>query len=451
MKNKFSFLTRDSIKKKINTKPFKIINIVLCIIIIAVINLDTIVKFFGGDFDELVNIYVVDEVGVYDDFENIMENSYLDVLENYNAKVVKPEKSLDELKEDIIKDETNDIIVYIKEIEDVSFEKVFDVEFISFEYVDSVLYQNIINALNTTKANAALKLASIDQSTLDEVYKGVEINRVILSEDVKEDEEFMELIGSIVTIVFIIPFFMLIVLIVQMIGAEINEEKTSRSMEIIISSVSPEAHFMSKLISSNVFAIVQGALLLLYALIGSIIRVFTSSGITSTMNDVVSSNPESVGKINEYINLFLQSDIASKLVAGIPLFIILILLSFLAYSLLTGILASITTSMEDYNQIQTPVMVFLMLGYFLAIYASIFRGAVFIKVMAYIPFISGILAPVMYTLGEISIFGLLVAISLLALVCVLLYKYGLKVYKVGILNYSSSNLWKKIYKALKAK
>ncbi len=451
MKNKFSFLTRDSIKKKINTKPFKIINIVLCIIIIAVINLDTIVKFFGGDFDELVNIYVVDEVGVYDDFENIMENSYLDVLENYNAKVVKPEKSLDELKEEIIKDETNDIIVYIKEIEDVSFEKVFDVEFISFEYVDSVLYQNIINALNTTKANAALKLASIDQSTLDEVYKGVEINRVILSEDIKEDEEFMELIGSIVTIVFIIPFFMLIVLIVQMIGAEINEEKTSRSMEIIISSVSPEAHFMSKLISSNVFAIVQGALLLLYALIGSIIRVFTSSGITSTMSDVVSSNPESVGKINEYINLFLQSDIASKLVAGIPLFIILILLSFLAYSLLTGILASITTSMEDYNQIQTPVMVFLMLGYFLAIYASIFRGAVFIKVMAYIPFISGILAPVMYTLGEISIFGLLVAISLLALVCVLLYKYGLKVYKVGILNYSSSNLWKKIYKALKAK
>ena len=451
MKNKFSFLTRDSIKKKINTKPFKIINIVLCIIIIAVINLDTIVKFFGGDFDELVNIYVVDEVGVYDDFENIMENSYLDVLENYNAKVVKPEKSLDELKEEIIKDETNDIIVYIKEIEDVSFEKVFDVEFISFEYVDSVLYQNIINALNTTKANAALKLASIDQSTLDEVYKGVKINRVILSEDIKEDEEFMELIGSIVTIVFIIPFFMLIVLIVQMIGAEINEEKTSRSMEIIISSVSPEAHFMSKLISSNVFAIVQGALLLLYALIGSIIRVFTSSGITSTMSDVVSSNPESVGKINEYINLFLQSDIASKLVAGIPLFIILILLSFLAYSLLTGILASITTSMEDYNQIQTPVMVFLMLGYFLAIYASIFRGAVFIKVMAYIPFISGILAPVMYTLGEISIFGLLVAISLLALVCVLLYKYGLKVYKVGILNYSSSNLWKKVYKALKAK
>ena len=169
------------------------------------------------------------------------------------------------------------------------------------------------------------------------------------------------------------------------------------------------------------------------------------------MNSVAASNPESVGKINEYINLFLQSEIASKLVVGIPLFIILILFSFLAYSLLTGILASITTSMEDYNQIQTPIMVFLMLGYFLAIYASIFKGAVFIKIMAFIPFISGILAPVMYTLGEITVGGLLIAIALLAVVCFLLYKYGLKVYKVGILNYSSSNLWKKIFKALKAK
>ena len=105
--------------------------------------------------------------------------------------------------------------------------------------------------------------------------------------------------------------------------------------------------------------------------------------------------------------------------------------------------------MEDYQQIQTPVMIFLMLGYFLAIYASVFQGASFIKFMAFIPFISGILSPVMYTLGEITIVGLLISIALLIITCMLLYKYGLKVYKVGILNYSSSNLWKKIFEALK--
>ena len=57
MKNKFKFLLKDSIKKKINTKPFKIINIVLLIIMVGLINLDSIVKLFGGDFDDLVKSY----------------------------------------------------------------------------------------------------------------------------------------------------------------------------------------------------------------------------------------------------------------------------------------------------------------------------------------------------------------------------------------------------------
>ncbi len=449
MMKKFKFLTRESIKSKINTKAFKLINLALFIIIVALINLDSIVKLFGGDFDELVHIYVIDEVGVYDDFKQIIDNSYLDVLENYNAEIEEATKPLEELEKEIKDDEKKDIIINIKEVENLTYDNVFDVDFISYEYVDTILYQDIVNAINTVKISRAMSLANIDESILSSVYKGAEINRIVLNEDVKENEEFMELIGSAITLIFVVPFFILILLIVQMIGAEINEEKSSKSMEIIISSVSPEAHFMSKLVSANVFAIVQGVLLVVYSLVGIVIRVFTSSGMNDLINNTI-GNTTSLGTINNYIKMFLDSDMASKLVSGIPLFIVLILLSFLAYSLLIGILASITTNMEDYNQLQTPVMVFLMIGYFLAIYSSIYQGSLFIKIMSYIPFISGILAPVMYTLGEISIYGLLISIFLLIVVCLLLYKYGLKVYKVGILNYSSSKLWTKIFNALKS-
>ena len=450
MKNKFKFLTKDSISKKINTKEFKIINIVLCVIIVGVINLDSIIKLFGGDFDELINIYVVDEVGVYDEFKDVMDNSYIDILNNYNAEVKKADKSLEELKKEIHDEEKKDIVINVTNVDEKTYENMFNVDFISYEYVDTLLYQNIFNALSTVKENMALTMAGIDKELLDQIGKNITVNRIILNEDIKENEEFMELIGAIITIAFIVPFFLLINLIVQMIGAEINEEKTSKSMEIIISSVSPETHFMSKLIAANVFAIVQGALLLFYALVGYIVRLFTASGFVETMNNAVSSNPEEIGKVNEYIRMFLESDVASKLSSGIPLFIIIMLLSFLAYSLFIGVLASITTSMEDYNQIQTPVMIFLMLGYFLAIYASVYQGSTFIRIMALVPFVSGILSPVMYMLGELSIYGLLVAIGLLIIVIVLLYKYGLKVYKVGILNYSSSKLWTKIFNALRS-
>lgn len=442
MSNKFKFLMKDSLKKKVGTKSFKIVNILLLIIIVGLINLDTIVKKFGGDFNDEVKIYVVDEANVYNDVENIFKNSYFDVLDSYNAKIEKSDKDINTLKEEIKKDKEKDIILEIKPDN----EKIFNASVISYEYIDQLLYQNITNALNTVKVSEAMKKANISQELLSKIYENVDIKREILNQDLDENKELMERIGGIIIIIFIVPFFVLIVLIVQMIGAEINEEKRTKSMEVIISSVPAKTHFLSKLVAANLFAIIQGALLIFYVVIGVVIRANTTS-----LPDIssVAGNTIQNGTISSYASAFLQSDVASRLLTGIPFFIVLILLSFFAYSLFIGILASITTSMEDYQQIQTPVMVFLMIGYYLAIYASVYQGASFIKVASYIPFISGILAPVMYSLGQITVVGLIISIVLLIITCYLLYKYGLKIYKEGILNYQSSNLWKKMFKSLK--
>jgi ABC-2 type transport system permease protein len=149
------------------------------------------------------------------------------------------------------------------------------------------------------------------------------------------------------------------------------------------------------------------------------------------------------------VKLVLESGIVDKIVNGLPIILIMIILTFIVYTLAIGILASVTTSMEDFNQIQTPIMILLMAGYMLSIYSALFKGAVFLKVMSYIPFISGVLAPVMYMLGEVTLIDIGISIAILLATIFVLYKYGLRVYKVGILNYSSSNLWKKIFNALK--
>lgn len=446
MKNKFKFLTKDSIKKKVCTKSFKIINLILFIIIVGLINLDSIVKLFGGDFEDKINVYVVDNVGIYNELETTLNSGYKDILESYNTEIKKADKTIEELKEDIIKDKTGDVIINLTKVDSETLDNMFDAEVISYEKIDKLLYQDIINAINTTKSNMALKEANISSELLTSIYNPVEINRIYLNEDINENQELIEMIGNVIIIVFIVPFFVLILLIVQMIGAEINEEKSTKSMEIIISSVSPQVHFMSKLISANVFAILQGLLLVLYSVIGIVIRLLTSS---NAVGSITASGEMS--KLTEYINMFTSSELATTILNGIPFFIILMLLSFFAYSLFIGVLASMTTNMEDYNQIQTPVMVFLMVGYYLAIYASVYQGATFIKIAAFIPFISGILAPVLYTLGEMTILDLIISIGLLGGTCALLYKYGLRIYKAGILNYSSSKLWKKIFKSLKVK
>ena len=83
--------------------------------------------------------------------------------------------------------------------------------------------------------------------------------------------------------------------------------------------------------------------------------------------------------------------------------------------------------------------------------AGMFNGALFIKIFAFIPFISAILAPSLLVLGQFSIVEFIISTLIMILTNYLLIKYGLKIYKVGILNYSSKDLWKKMFKALKSK
>ena len=125
------------------------------------------------------------------------------------------------------------------------------------------------------------------------------------------------------------------------------------------------------------------------------------------------------------------------------------ILTFIAYSLIAGILASVTTNTEDFQQVQTPIIIISLIGYYLAMMAGVFKGALFIRILSYIPLFSAILAPSLLMLGQISIIDVIISIFILIITNILLIKYGLRIYKIGILNYSSKNLWKKMFKAAK--
>ncbi len=64
MSSKFLYLTKQSFKKKAGSKWFIGINILLAILIIALININSIIAFFGGDFNETTNIIVLDQTDV---------------------------------------------------------------------------------------------------------------------------------------------------------------------------------------------------------------------------------------------------------------------------------------------------------------------------------------------------------------------------------------------------
>ena len=60
MQSKLRYLTFTSLKKKLTSKWFIVVNILLLIAISVIANIDNIIKAFGGDFLEPTKIYVVD-------------------------------------------------------------------------------------------------------------------------------------------------------------------------------------------------------------------------------------------------------------------------------------------------------------------------------------------------------------------------------------------------------
>ena len=432
MTNKFWFLTKNSLQKKMKNKTFIIVNILLLIVLVALINIDRVVMLFGGNFDKQNNIMVLDNTNkTYEIFKNTMEKeeTIIDTGLKYKVKKVSDEKKA---KKEIKKDE--DILLIINNDEN----DIINVTMITYGYINSNLYQLINSSITASKQNLAMEEIGISAEELAKISKSVEIKREYIEANKSKEEEQNEFIMGIVTPIVIFPFFMLITLVVQMVGAEINEEKSTRSMEIIISNVPAKVHFFSKILAANLFVIIQCALLGLYSIIGMLLR--GGKSLDSIQNVDVISNVTSGMDITGMIN---------NLVGYIPLVLILMAVTLLGYSLLAGILASMTTNMEDFQQLQTPIFVVSLVGFYLAIMNTMFDGAIFIRVLSYVPFISAILSPSLLVTGVIGFKDIILSILLMVVVIYLLLKYGLKIYKEGILNYSSNKLWKKMLKALK--
>ena len=432
MTNKFWFLTKNSLQKKMKNKTFIIVNILLLIVLVALINIDRVVMLFGGNFDKQNNIMVLDNTNkTYEIFKKTIdsEETIIDTGLKYKVKKVSDEKKV---KKEIKKDE--DILLIINNDEN----DIINVTMITYGYINSNLYQLINSSITASKQNLAMEEIGISAEELAKISKSVEIKREYIEANKSKEEEQNEFIMGIVTPIVIFPFFMLITLVVQMVGAEINEEKSTRSMEIIISNVPAKVHFFSKILAANLFVIIQCALLGLYSIIGMLLR--GGKSLDSIQNVDVISNVTSGMDITGMIN---------NLVGYIPFVLILMAVTLLGYSLLAGILASMTTNMEDFQQLQTPIFVVSLVGFYLAIMNTMFDGAIFIRVLSYVPFISAILSPSLLVTGVIGFKDIILSILLMVVVIYLLLKYGLKIYKEGILNYSSNKLWKKMLKALK--
>lgn len=429
MRNKFKYLTLYSLKKKIDTKWFKAVNILLCLLLIFLMNMDYIINFFGGDFDSHDKIYIVDNANSYQSFENYF-NTLSANFDYDNYELILDNSILNktaDLEDEIIVVIEKDNLEYLKG------------EVISYDTVSKTTFELISSSLNALKSELVLASSGLSADEIARLTSPVNVSERILNADAK-DNQTKETLSAVITTILIVPFFILIVTMVQMLGAEINDEKTSRGMEVIISSVPAKMHFLSKVIASISYVLIQGALMFSYGILAMLLRkLFTNADAAIGVGGIIS----------ETIKALSEAGVFTLLLKGSIILIILFVVSFIAYAIVSATLASMTTNNEDFQQLQTPLMIIMMVGYYVALMSFVFDGSLFINILAHIPLLSVMIAPTLYLMGEMTLLSLIGSTAITVIATYFLYKYGLRIYKVGILNYSSSKLWRKMFKSLK--
>ncbi|XMB67471.1 ABC transporter permease [Mycoplasmatota bacterium zrk1] len=420
MKNKFKFLVGFSLRRKIERKSFLISNIVLLILVILISNLDTVITSFGGDFDDVYTIYYEDDLeeNYFDMFSLAVKNG---PFQGKNDLIVINESYTLEA------DDKNVIVVKVNEGEEIT------AKISSNDLVSTTLYSSIYSTLNGIKMDATATKLNINQEDISKLLKQISIEREVFNDEGK-NEESEALLGGLSFIV-IMPFFFGILMIVQMIGLEIFDEKSTKSMEVIMSSVEPKVHLLSKLAAVNIFAIIQFVLLVLYGVIGVLIRSFFAK-----MSFSNASLPFD-------INLSSYSD---RIVGVIIIITILFLLTNLLYSLCMAILASTANEMDDYQKIISPIMILMVLGFYTAIFSPLFDGAVFAKIMSHIPFFTLMIAPGLFISGDISVLEIIIIFLIHIVTLIAIYSIGIPAYKQSVLDYSNDGVFKRFIKNIRS-
>lgn len=196
------------------------------------------------------------------------------------------------------------------------------------------------------------------------------------------------------------------------IAQSVVEEKQSRIVEILLATVPARAILAGKVIGCSLLAFGQIVLYAAAALIG-------------------------VGVNGEALNL-------DGLAAPIIWFVVLFTFAFIALAALYGAAASLVSRQEDLSSASSPIMMLIMLPYFLIIAFS--NNETVLAVMSYIPFSAPVAVPMRVYLDSSALWENLVSVGILVITAILCIMLASAIYERSVLKMGSAVKWSQALK-----
>ena len=214
------------------------------------------------------------------------------------------------------------------------------------------------------------------------------------------------------TYIMIFALYMVILLYGQMVATNVATEKSSRAMELLVTSAKPTAMMFGKVLASCIAGFTQ------------LVLVFGTAMVCYALNSEALSNPI-------LTSLF---DIPPELFVYMIVFFIL---GFLIYAFMFGAVGSTASKLEDINTSVMPITFLFIIAFMVVVFSmssgDISNGAMI--VCSYIPFTSPIAMFTRIAMSTVAWYEIAISIAILVGSTVGVGVLSARIYRVGVLLY----------------
>ncbi len=228
------------------------------------------------------------------------------------------------------------------------------------------------------------------------------------------------------TYIMIFALYMVILLYGQMVATNVATEKSSRAMELLITSAKPISMMFGKVIASCFAGLIQ-----LVAIFGTALVCFSLNkpywGENMIINSIFNMPPALLG----YMLIFF-------------------VLGFLIYAFLYGAIGSTASKLEDINTSVMPITMLFVIAFIVVVY-SFSAGTVdtlLMKICSFVPFTSPMAMFTRIAMSTVPVYEIVISVAVLAASVIGVGYVSAKIYRVGVLLYGTTPKLGAIIKAV---
>ncbi|WP_436415519.1 ABC transporter permease [Petrimonas sp.] len=252
-------------------------------------------------------------------------------------------------------------------------------------------------------------------------------------------------VATIIGMVFTILIYMFILMYGNMVMQAVLEEKKSRIVEVMVSSVKPVKLLVGKIIGIGLVGITQ--LVIWGILIGILFTVLSAFFIVPQQATAMPS-PAEMGELN--MEAVMNSVMSINWLEIMVYFLLFFIGGYILYASIFAMFASAVDSEEDTSQFMMPVTLIIMFAFFAGFYSVSNPDGPLAFWASLIPFSSPIVMMVRIPFG-IPLWEKLLSVVLLYGTFILISIVAAKIYRVGILMYGKKPSIKEMIKWVRYK